>query len=516
MTTQRWLILAVAVGAALRLYGLGFGLPYLHARPDEEVATGIAVQMLESGDLNPHFFHWPSLTFYVLAAMFWLNKTLVGLAFPDIVYSSADYFHIARGVVAAFGASTMVLVYRIGQRIESDTIGVVATALFAVAILHVRDSHFAMTDVLATCFATASLAQVLRALNHPHPAKAFKWFAMAGFSGGLAASTKYNAAAVAVAMAAAQVVWVLRERRLTALRPSVAYSLLFVVGFLAATPYAVLDYPKFKEDLIFDITHLSGGHGIDLGRGWIYHLTHSLPFGLGPTIFFAALIGIVPLVRRHGRYAFILGSYALTLYIILGSGFTVFFRYMMPLVPVACVVAALGVTQIAAWLGGSSRVFAAVVVLTVGPCLVNSVWFDVLLARTDSRVLAARWLEPQLEPDHTLHDAGGNYTALDLSRAEFHQWYFDPEKNSFGHPEGKTPDWLVLYESPLYTYTRMPWQLQTLADTRYDLVHTVRATTGRRRDAVYDLQDAFFMPVWGFWTVERPGPTVFIYRLSTR
>lgn len=514
MTTKRWLILVLVVGAALRFYGLDFGLPYLHARPDEEVATGIAAQMLESGDLNPHFFHWPSLTFYFFAAMFWLKKAMVGLVYPEVVYTSADYFHIARGAVAAFGASTIVLVYRIGQRIDGDKTGVVATALFAVAILHVRDSHFAMTDVLATMFATASLAQILRALNHPDPPRAIKWFAMAGFSGGLAASTKYNAAAVAVAMAAAQVVWLLRERRLAALRPSIAYGVLFVVGFFIATPYAVLDYPKFKEDLLFDITHLSAGHGIDLGRGWIYHLTHSLPYGLGPTAFPAALVGIVPLVRKRGRYAFILGAYALALYVILGSGYTVFFRYMMPLVPVACVVAALGVTQIAQWIGGSTRAFAVAVILAVGPGLVNSVWFDLLLARTDSRVLAGQWLEQRLRPEHTLHDAGGNYTALDLSRADFHQWYFDPQKNSFGHPEGKTPDWLVLYESPLHTYTRMPWQLQTLADTRYDLLHTLRATTGGRRDAMYDLQDAFFMPVWGFWTVERPGPTIHIYRLK--
>jgi hypothetical protein len=85
--------------------------------------------------------------------------------------------------------------------------------------------------------------------------------------------------------------------------------------------------------------------------------------------------------------------------------------------------------------------------------------------------------------------------------------------NSFGHPEGKTPDWLVLYDSPLSTYTRAPWQLRSLAATRYSLAHSVVATTGRRRGAVYDPQDAFFMPVWGLWIVERPGPTVLIYRL---
>lgn len=42
------------------------------------------------------------------------------------------------------------------------------------------------------------------------------------------------------------------------------------------------------------------------------------------------------------------------------------------------------------------------------------------------------------------------------------------------------------------------------------------ATKGAARSAVYDLQDAFFMPVSGFSTVIRPGPTVLIYRRRDR
>ena len=39
------------------------------------------------------------------------------------------------------------------------------------------------------------------------------------------------------------------------------------------------------------------------------------------------------------------------------------------------------------------------VALVAGPSLVNGVWFDVLLARTDTRVLAARWLAERLTPE---------------------------------------------------------------------------------------------------------------------
>ena len=66
IATRRWLVLVLFAGALLRFVPIWFGLPYPLARPDEEVAIAHAVNAL-NGDLNPDFFHWPSLTFYVFA-----------------------------------------------------------------------------------------------------------------------------------------------------------------------------------------------------------------------------------------------------------------------------------------------------------------------------------------------------------------------------------------------------------------------------------------------------------------
>ena len=511
MTARTWLALILAAGGVLRLYPYWFGLPHFQARPDETVAVSIALGIVD-GDPNPHFFHWPSLTFYLFGAVFWVARGVRRFLAPDSPVPAEDYLVIGRLIVITAGTATLAVVFAIGRRIAGTTVGLIAAALLGVAILHVRESHFAMTDALMTLLVTGSLAMVLRAYDTAVAGtRRLSGFAVAGLLGGLAASTKYNAAAVGGAMLAAQLLLLVRSRRLATLSPLVIYSVLFAAGFLVASPYAVLDFAKFREDLLFDITHLSGGHGVDLGRGWIYHLKRSLPFGLGPLTFVAALIGVLPAVRQCPRHAFIVAGFVVPLYVSIGSGYTVFFRYILPLLPVLCVSAAVGVC----WLAAKMRrpvAMPALIVLLVGAGLLNSVWFDVLLARTDSRVLAARWLAQTLHRDHTLHDAGNPYTKLDLARVPFHEWNFDPAANSFGHPEGDTPDWIVLYDSPLSTYTRMPWQLRSLTATRYSLAHSVVATEGGRRDAVYDLQDAFFLPVWGFWTVERPGPTVLIYK----
>src|SRR5438094_698183 len=64
-----WLLIIVLLGAVLRFVPVWFGLPFDRARPDEETAIGHAVAVL-GGDPNPHFFDWPSLTFYLFAAAF--------------------------------------------------------------------------------------------------------------------------------------------------------------------------------------------------------------------------------------------------------------------------------------------------------------------------------------------------------------------------------------------------------------------------------------------------------------
>jgi hypothetical protein len=518
---RRWLTLILLLAAALRVFPIWFGLPYPHARPDEETALGLAGAM-QGGDLNPHFFHWPTLTIYVFAGLFAIASAVRRMFSLDPSLSFGELAIVARAAIAIAGTLTVFALYRLARRVAGASVALLASLLLAVAILHVRESHFAMTDVLMTLLLTVSLGLLLRAVDSdPSDGRSMRWFAAAGLAGGLATSTKYSAAVVLAAMAAAQIVGLARDPRTiwrpSAWAPSAAFSAAFLAGFVAGTPYAVVDWEKFAADLAFDFTHLSGGHGLDLGRGWWYHAARSLPYGVGVAAFVAALVGILPFVRRYTRAALILGSFVVLFYVSIGSGYTVFFRYVLPLVPLVCLLGAIGILDISQWLtritGASPRVaLALVVALVAGPSLVYSAWFDILLARTDTRLLAAEWLAPHLRAEHSVHDAGSNYTRLDLDRLQFHPWAFDPVTGSFGHPLGHTPDWLVLHESPLHLYASTPAPLRRLVMEKYDLVHTVRGTRGRALSAVYDLQDAFFLPLSRFDTVERPGPTIRIYR----
>ena len=528
LTTKQWLAGIVLVGAALRFFPIWFGLPFDEARPDEGTAIGHAVAILD-GDLNPHFFHWPSLIFYVFAGCFSVASRIHRLLGFNPLLTVNEQYVIGRAVVALAGTLTIIVLFWLTRQIADEITALVASYLLAIATLHVRDSHFAMTDVLMTLLVTASLALLLRALDAAAQTERIRapvlgWFAAAGLAGGLATSTKYSAAAIAAAMAAAQGVLALRSSngpgQWRVWMPSVAFCLAFALGFLLATPYALLDYPSFAAGVVFDFTHLASGHGADVGVGWIYHLKRSLPNGVSAPIFVAAIVGAIPMVRHHGRAALVVGVFCAAFFAAIANGHTVFFRYVLPLVPSISLLAAVAVRCAGEWLAWRTRlsrgVIVALMTASIGvPALASSAWSDVLLAKTDTRVLAGRWLAAHVKPEESLYDAGGIFARAFLVGVQVHRWStetFDAASNSFRDADRHIPDWLVLPQSPLDMYTTVAPGLWRLAGQQYELADSFRATREPADAGIYDPQDAFFLPVTGFSAVLRPGPTLLIYR----
>ena len=483
------------VAAALRFHALDFGLTYPQARPDETTAVGHAVAIL-AGDPNPHFFNWPSLTLYLFAGA-------LGLAqIAGVTLSPIHDILIARVVVALAGTATVLVTFVVARRLAGRHAGVAAALLLAVVPLHVRDSHFAMTDVVMTLLVTISIALAMRGVETRRTGA----FAAAGAVGGLATSAKYSAGVILAIAGAAPTI-----------AAALAFAAAWAAGFVGATPFALLDFPAFRADVAYERAHLGAGHAILLARGWTAHLQTTLPYGLGIAVCLTAAAGVPIALATHRRKALVPVIFAAAFYASIGAGRTVFFRYALPLLPVACVFAATALSVAAARLGRRAKwheaaVIAVLTAIVAAPSLSQSVHIDRLLAREDSRAMAAAWLGARLRPEQTVHDSGGVYTKLFFTGIEFHEWRYDAAARSFGDPAGATPDWIVLYESPLPEYSAAPASLRDLVRERYSLEYRVDGVPADAGDGVYDRQDAFFLPIAGFTGVARPGPTVLIYK----
>jgi 4-amino-4-deoxy-L-arabinose transferase-like glycosyltransferase len=163
----------VALGAVLRAWGIGYGLPHTLTRPDEEMVAARALAMLQTGRLDPVTFFYPSLFVYLdaaalrawLAVGVWLGRYrglddfLVGMLRGPLVH-----FLLARALSAAFGTGTVVVAYFLGRRAGSGRpAGLLAALAVATCYLHARDAHFAKADVLMGFFVALALLFAARA-----------------------------------------------------------------------------------------------------------------------------------------------------------------------------------------------------------------------------------------------------------------------------------------------------------------------------------------------------------------
>lgn len=530
---ELWLLVALA--AAVRFYGLRFGLPHVQARPDELVVIGVGKDFL-TGDLNPRFFRYPSLFMYVLAALdyaYYLYGRAMGW------FSSLDhflstfplywvpFFMIARVLSAAAGTATVAAVYAIGTRLFDRLTAGVAAFFLALAFLHVRDSHFGVTDVSMTFCVTVSLLFLVRGALEDRRLP----FAIAGVLAGAGASIKYNAVLMVVPLAAAVVVGAL-DRRTTpndgsggrwgeAARRAALFAACCGAGFVAGTPFAAIDWHAFIRDIAEESTHIGVPHSYDLGYGGVYHITFSLRHGLGLPLLIAGLAGFAWLARSDWRKAALLVSFPAAYYLLLVPTRTVFVRYAIPLVPFLCLGAACVTTAGARVIGRSYRLSPAAIawaaaLVIVAPSAYSVGQLDRLFAATDSRVLLADWIRANVKPGSSIYLAGSIVVQpiVDFSPKQTLRYWIHREGRSFAEgrpprPVEGIPDWLVIPETGVPEYSYCPPEVKSLATERYSAVRTFKAMD--LDGNLFDRQDAFYYPYAGFHGVQRGGPNYVVY-----
>jgi len=530
VTRPRLLLLLILLMAlAVRVWGLGFGLPYIIARPDETAMAGPAVGFL-SGDLRPPYFEWPTLFTYATAFLyviyFYLSRPFTGhatlAAFAESRRQSvAPFLYITRSLSALMGVLTVWWVYAICRRLFDETIALVAALFLALSFLHVRDSHFGVADIAMTSLVMLAVLAILRWRDSGIRLHA----AQGGLIAGLAGSTKYNGLGMCVPFIVALVERAVDDyrgrsekyarRRFTL--ALVAFSVAVAIGFFGASPYILIDWSRFRSSISGVAEHLAEGHGVDLGRGWSYYARVVLPAAIGWPMFVAGIAGALALLTKRFRDAAVLFAFPIAYYFVAGRGYTVFARYIIPVIPFLCIAAAwFVVTTVRALAKAATPVMrgaliAAATIAVVAPTARKTLELDRLLATTDNRAIVAQALADVVPPDSSLYQSGTTYGYVPMEingRKIARVSSYDAES---GHFESGEPDWILLQRSPLVLYSPVLPQVDQLVHERYVLVRRF-PTGGDHPGAVYDQQDAFFLPLEGLGGLTRPGPAFDLFR----
>lgn len=547
----RWLALGaiLLLAVAVRFWGIGFGLPHTQARPDETQIIDVNLKLL-SGNLKPDFFDYPWLYMWVTTALelcYFAVGYLAGWfgSIADLVrdwpHHWEPWFLINRGLSATLGTLTILVVYSTGRRLWDERTGLVAAFFMALAFIHVRDSHFGSTDAMMTFFIMLSTMWLVDG----HLTGSRRSFVLAGVMGGLATATKYNAGVIMFPVLVSQIVQVVESRR-TGEKPAFDgrmfwFGIPCAAAFLVGVPFLIFDFTDFQAAMVLLDASMRSGTGTisdSLGNGWWHHLRYSLYHGVGPLLLVASIAGAPFMYRQRKGLAVVLLTFPVIYFIVIGSVRNLFFRYAIPIVPFLCLLAAWAVVEVARrptrsrgpfrlrqGSGGqaaprdqaSTWLLAAAVM--VAPA-VNVIQFDYLAAQTDNRVVVSRWFDANVPAGASIAQSGSTYGYVQFTRDRFVPWLWENRQfvtadpvTRVRRPVAGNPDFILLQDSPLPNVTQ-PEIRAYLAKGYLPVSKFTALDLDLKRERVYDLQDAFFIPFANFHIsgITRPGPNFTLYK----
>ena len=266
-------------------------------------------------------------------------------------------FVVARVVAAVLGTLSVWLTYLAGARLFNRTVGLLAAAIFGLAFLPIFYSHLALNDVPTLAPVALSLYGIAGVLRNG----ARRDYVIAGIGIGLAAATKYTGGITIVCLLGAFVCDARRGgRRCSRCAASRWPWPARVLAFVAANPYAVLDFSAFQAGVTMQQSLAGGSDPVKLGTtaasGTAYYLW-TLTWGLGWAPALAALGGAVLLIaRRWLAMALVLIPAPIAFIIFMGDQQRFFGRWLMPVFEIVALLAAYAAVELVRWLIRARRV----------------------------------------------------------------------------------------------------------------------------------------------------------------
>jgi len=398
-TERLWWGLAVGVllvfAFCLRIWGVGHGLPYAYNADENAHFVTRAIGLFGHGWDPQYYVNPPAYTYlaHILLGVWYGGREQVSSAFAA---DPTEIWIMTRVLAAVLGTLAIWLCYLAGSRLVDRRTGLLAAGVFTVAFLPVFYSKLALNDVptlAPLCLALWGVAGVLRTGRT-------RDYVIAGIGLGLACATKFTGGIVLVPLVAATVVqFTAPAGRAGASRGIAIAGGLALVAFVAANPYALLNWDAFVNGL----SHQSDASGDAAGKlgltqdnGYLYYLW-SFGWGLGWVPLFFAAGGAIRLWFDERRLFWVLVPPVVLFVLFMGSQERYFGRWLMPVFPFVCILAAYAAFELADWgarfkpaLKPTFVVLAVVAICAQG--FVYSLHSGLVMSREDTRNLAREWM----------------------------------------------------------------------------------------------------------------------------
>ena len=305
----------------------------------------------DKSPLNPHWFPLGSILIYLMV----LIRSLVE-PFTDLG-SLERMSYVGRSIMALADVGSVFMVNLLGKRIYSRRVGLLASALVALAVVHIQISHFYRPEPLLVFFLLTSFWYMLQVMER----RRLRDSILLGIFVGLTLAVKVSVLPLALPLILVYGFRLFTNPEGQWAAPSLkaasrlrAHALLAAVAavavFFVTTPYAFLDIGDFIGDITYQANNVAETAGKVpftvqyIGTTpFLYELQQTSLWGLGLPLGIVAWGGllftggftILRLAKRMPapRGELLLLAWVVPNFLLLGIFETKFVRYIFPIIP---------------------------------------------------------------------------------------------------------------------------------------------------------------------------------------
>lgn len=408
------LLLILGVATALRLNGIGFGLPALND-PDEPLFMMTAFEMLRNQSFNPGWFGHPGTTTLYCLALICLGVAAAGLATgrfagadavagalyadPGIVFLPGRLF------IAACAIGCVYLTYRIGRRLGGARLGLAAAALLAVNSVHIEYSQIIRTDMQAGLF---MLLCALCAIDIAETGRR-RAYLLAGICVGLATATKWPGAVIALSPVCAGLCHIARNRADAARQAGylALFAAMAAATLILVSPYLLLDYPTVARNLAGEARpEHPGATGGGFLANLAWYMAHPLLTSFGSAGLALIAAGAISGPPRSRPLVFAVAPGFLLFLAIICMQALRWERWLVPLLPLLALLAGFALCALADWLrrrtGRPLPLAEAAAVLLLAVPMIHTALIETRARGNDTRQMASAWVRAYVPAGRTI------------------------------------------------------------------------------------------------------------------
>ncbi len=415
MRDSRWwawryplaLVAVLLLAAALRLYGIEWGLPSAQ-HPDysyhpDEVPTMIWARWLAAGHIISKHFIWGGTLYFSILNVYWYFGALFGSMLHGINVL-ADAILFGRYFLVGISLLTILLLYQTGRQLFDRRVGLLAGFLLAINPAHILWAQQVRPDQIAALMSVL-LTYLAALILRSDGTRDRKLFLFSGLALGLTIALRFPLGIFGVVPVVAYV-WRdgpvgLRAILAKLVDRNIWMMVAAMLGtFVAASPHSLLYFNTLLAGLQVTWQFESNvfPDAVDMGPGIYQYGWLMLRQALGlPMCGLALAAMVLALYQRTSGQRMVLVA-VIPYFILTTFASWVVVRYTLPIVPLLLLLVAAGMVFLLRTLGRWRHVGTVALSVAVIWTLMGDLAFLRVEAQTNVREVASDWIRTRIPP----------------------------------------------------------------------------------------------------------------------